>query len=227
MKHKGIPYNIGGATHYCPTSYEQISVRTYLQIMEEWDDKEDLIKLFCIITGFDYDRLNNAKFQEGYEQEIFRGIAWIYQEKIEWDKLVPKEFLIIDDKEIKIPEDIGDESIGQKISIMQAASEEDVSELQLIPDVLSIYLDPHFNEYDKPLEERKFNKKRAIEFREKILDLPILECYPLAFFFLNRSKSSTKLGESILLRMSQFRTFIADSLAMTSLKSIDLKRSVI
>lgn len=215
---KGLPYKIGKETYYCPTSFEQVSVRTFLRIQYEWDNEvNDLIHLFCILTDYDFEKMSNAKIKPGFESDIVKGISWVFEERVLWGKLVPKDFLNINGRMVEIPKDIGEESLGQKMAIAQLGGSEE-QYLKLIPWIIAIYLDPHYHEADKPYEDRKFNKKRAMEFKKVIDELPILECYPIAFFFSNNSKNSRNSGRDFLNLIQRFRTTISESLQMKGLR---------
>lgn len=186
-----INTNKGVRSIKVPRSWHEVTTDTYQKIHSDWDS-EDVVKLFAILTGEDYDRLFNYK-SKALETALINATTFITQTDFK-KKDVPREILI-DGKLIKIPKNVGDLSIGQSVLVRQK-----IEKVKVLEECISYA----FSVYIQPLVDRsEFNYERAMQLHERVLAMPITETYSIGFFLLSRLKET---GESWTSRCS--RSFI-------------------
>ena len=171
-----------------PESWEECSLGMWLRL-SSWDGS-DYVKGFSKIVGVDYDIISRSKSKKLY-RILFEVIAWTGEE-VDWEHLKTPEHLTIGGKKIKMPKNIGDQSLGQKILVHEAMLGGSLNEV--LPVALATYLDPLY--YGK-----EFDRSRAVKFEEVVKNLPVLEAYPAGIFFLTRSQKPQSFGTNALLRL--------------------------
>ncbi len=146
------------------------------RIYSEWDlDKDladrDFFKLFNILTD------NDQEIDRTTENEVTIGsaIKWVWETP--FNPEMPK-ILMINDKPINIPEEIGELSIGQNIHLKNEINGTKYKE-EKIAIATAICLQPLYD--NKP-----FDMKRAVALANKLEEMPAYLIYPIGFFLLNR-----------------------------------------
>lgn len=172
-----------------PESWQECSLGMWIRL-SAWDGK-DYVKGFSKIIDVDYDIISRSKSKKLYRM-LFEVISWTGN-FIDWKNLQTPEYLTIGEKDIQMPRDIGEFSLGQKILVHEAMlNTENINEV--LPVALAVYLDPLYHGED-------FDRDRAIKFEEQMKALPVLEAYPAGIFFLTRLLKSPSYGMIDLLRL--------------------------
>ncbi len=170
-----------------PESWEECSLGMWLRL-SSWDGV-DYVKGFSKIVGVDYDIISRSKSKKLY-RTLFDVVSWT-GDQVDWEHLETPEYLTIGEKDIQIPKNIGEQSLGQKILVHEAIiRSKNMNEV--LPVALATYLDPLY--YGS-----EFDRARAVKFEEQIKELPVLEAYPAGIFFLTKSPRSQRYGTSGLL----------------------------
>ena len=171
-----------------PESWAEVTVHHYLKFTYDWDGK-DPVRLLAILIDEDY----GTVFNLGEDPtKIEKVLSYMLSDIPDWDQLKKRvpDTVTINGKELKV-KPVARGSLGQKIYLEQMASniKGDLDKIpQLIPAICAIYLSPQY--FDEPA----FSVEQSEELTKIILQEPILEMFPVASFFLSRSRSSIQRG---------------------------------
>lgn len=173
-----------------PQSWDEVPTLMFQRIATEWDCK-DLISLFSIVSGIDYQAIRESR-DGNLERKLFGATQFIFQSKTDFSKLpMPKAFFWRG-REIKVPRNLGKLSIGQSVALKQRMFDHAnimKDKLQapmfakdflfdgLISYACSVYLQPL-------IDSVAFDSDLATDIEQEILKLPITSTYPLGFFLL-------------------------------------------
>lgn len=172
----------GTLTREIPESWKECTLGMWIRI-SNWDGV-DYVKGFSKIIGVDYDIISRSKSKKLY-RTLFQIIEWT-GEKIDWEHLPVPKYLDIGEKTIEVPKHLGEHTLGQKILVHETMmTSEDVTEA--LPTALAVYFDPLYH-------SKEFDRDRAIKFEAQMKELPVLEAYPVAVFFLTRFLRSPSYG---------------------------------
>ena len=155
-----------------PTDWAEVTLGQFIDIETKWDRK-DLLQLFAILTGVDISVLSNTRTKK-ILQPIAEATLFIY-EPLNWNRLKRPKSIYLHGKELKVPKNLGMELFGQKVMLLQKMQENEDDWRPIIPFGLALYF--------QPLYDGKFSRDRVEVFEEKILKIPALLAYPIAFFF--------------------------------------------
>ena len=173
-----------GKEHFkrdCPTSWDEVTVRQYIQFESDWNGK-DLVKLMSILTGLDVETISNSK--GNVINQLTPIITFVQDSPPDFKKL-PKKDLLINGKTIKMPKKLEQETFGQMSELYKILEDkEDI--IKHIPRVMAIYAQPQL--------EGAFNKETLDKTEELINDLPAVLAYPHCFFFYNRAQTYKATG---------------------------------
>ena len=171
-----------------PESWGEVTVHQYLNFTYKWDGI-DPIRLLAHLINEDYGKV----FESGEDPaKIEKVLSYLLQDLPDWEilkKQIP-ETVEIQGRELQI-KPISRGSLGQKVYLEQLAGniQGDLDKIpQLIPGICSIYLCPQW------FHEKVFSVEQSEELTEIILQEPILKIFPVASFFLSRSRSSILTG---------------------------------
>ena len=145
-----------------PESYKEITLRQYIGL----ETNMDVLELMELLTGIPKKDLENYK---GDLEKHIQSFTYIYSlpeiSKLKRVKLLGHQ----------LPKDIAFERFGQKLMLEQAIREnEDLR--KVIPLAIAIYL--------TPLIYGEFDSSKVEEVRERLLNLPAIQCVNHAVFFL-------------------------------------------
>jgi len=172
-----------------PESWQECSLGMWIRL-SGWDGV-DYVKGFSKIIDIEYDIISRSKSKKLYRM-LFDVISWT-GDFVDWKNLQTPEYLTVNNKDIQMPDDIGEFSLGQKILVHEAMlNSENINEV--LPVALAVYLQPLYSGKD-------FDRERAIKFEEQMKTLPVLEAYPAGIFFLTRLLKSPNSGMIGLLRL--------------------------
>jgi len=202
-----------------PTSWHEVTVAMAQKICNEWD-ASDKIALFNILTATNYAKV---KASTDIGSKFFDVIDFVYFRSTVAMAPVPKA-LKIGCKIILIPNKVGKLSTGQliylrqKMEAVQVKLEADVKANpdltkfafkngfifdSLISTAVATYLQPLYDKAD-------FDEERAQTIEAMILDMNIVDVYPIGFFFLKQQLNGGRtLMDCLLLKI---QTRIASAL---------------
>lgn len=166
------------------------STGLFQTLVKDWDGK-DRVKLFCILTGWDYDIIIKSKSVE-LDEMIIKITDHAFKNNVALDTIpVPYKFKI-KGVEIDIPKKIEGMTVAQNMHVRNALMT--VKDLrELISYCLAIYLQPYI--------DGEFDYDKALLFEEEIKQKPIIETYALGFFLLMRLRNAGRSGWPDLLQM--------------------------
>ena len=171
-----------------PSSWNELTLRQFIRIETEFmEDRENFILLFHILTGLDIAFIEDSKDKE-VEKQLYKICSFI-GESIELDKVTHGDALMINDVPVKVPKDLGDISLGQKIMISQAIKGIDDIVIKM-PIVLANIM--------QPSRDGKYDRHKVKEMEETMNECNGLECYSLAkgFFLSSKILNNTGLTSS-------------------------------
>lgn len=161
-----------------PQSWEDITLYQYIEL-SKWDRK-DLIQLFAVITGIDYDVFFNCE-SEGINDLLLTNLEFL-KEPLDLEALpLPKE-IEIDGKKLEVPQDITQKTFGQKISLqlyLAEAVKNEKSKIDCLAFAIALYFFPE-------IAQDKYNEDEAKKIIPLIEKCKLVEAYPIGSFFLNK-----------------------------------------
>ena len=167
-----------------PVCWEDTSTAMFQRYVSEWDNK-DRIKLFCIQTGYDYDKVK-ASTDIDLEAIIERTTDYVFNTEVHWDHLAVPKTLKVSGKWIALPKKIEELTIEQNLVIKSRIMlSKDIRELLSVG--IAVYIQPI-------VDGSEFDHDRYKEIEKEILAMPILDTYALGFFLLSRLRITGKSG---------------------------------
>jgi len=172
-----------------PDCYEALTLEQYQRLFTHWDlDKEvherDYFKLITILAGFKIEDRTPEK-----EEAVYQLTRWINEQPFPYSKEVPK-FVVIDNRSIEIPKELGGLSVGQNIMLRQLVDKSKYLE-ECFSMAIAIYLQPLF-------DKAPFSYSRAKEFERVIRGMKAKDMYGLGFFLSSRvMRSGWKPSKSL------------------------------
>jgi hypothetical protein len=163
-----------------PNSWEEVTVRHFIN---PYFLAGDSLSLLSALAGVDRKALANSK--DDIMNDLNKMVKFMVKEPLGYQGAVPKSFKLRG-KECKIPQDIELERLGQKIMLQDAMTKYKFV-YEAIPDAIAIYMLPSLN-------DGEFDDDLVPELREEVLDLMLVDVFPVADFFLARCRSLAKSG---------------------------------
>lgn len=149
-----------------PESFDEMTTEQYQNMVRDWDG-EDIIKLFCILFGADYETTLNSPYD--IEGAIAAAVAFVYRDGLKLYELpVPEKFL-----GAEVPKDLGGLSLGQAIILRNRG--EGKKEGEMISMAVAIYM--------QPIIDGKHDSKRVEQLEREIAAMPVTQTFALGFFF--------------------------------------------
>lgn len=194
------PVKLNGEKAVCPSCYDELKVRHYIRIIKEWEDGTDIadrdyFKLFNILTDNKF-----TGFEQTVENQVtlINLVGWVITEPFDFNKALPK-VLRFQGKNISIPPDPRELSIGQNIHLRRDFIEKSNRIEENIAIATAIYLQPI-------IDNSLFKLKRAEEIAKEIEEMPITLIYPIGFFLLSRAmKFGTRPEQTLPLIKTNLR----------------------
>jgi len=163
----------GGVTLSVPESYSELTMRMFVKIQKSGvDDEANFLSAICGISREEFVKLKDTNV----DVKIYNEIGW-FAEQTKFDELKHPSYLMVNNKKIKIPKDIGYETYEQKLAVTNHLSDKLVDS-EVMAYMIAVYLYPKYYEDD-------FNGDDVENFMElHILDLRFVDLYPIGTFFL-------------------------------------------
>ncbi len=180
-----LPIIFGQEKKQMPTSWHDITVRQYYEIVKWREDirrgsPPNMVRLYAILLNVPYHIMKKVEVHS-IKHVIEINIDWL-QEPVPQIKKPRK--VTIDQKEITVPKDIEQIEFGQFIAVeteLRNVVRAKGKEFQRMSAVLSIFL---YNQ----LSDDQFTINRSKKIRPLINDMKFIEAYSLELFFWNRFK---------------------------------------
>lgn len=188
-----VGLTVNGVHTYCPDRWALTSTDIFQKIIPTGElDKDprdrDPVKLFAILTGTSYEGLRDSE-DYNLEAAVYALTKFVYEESRDFASLPIPLSLRVGGKTLEIPRDVGKLTIGQNAHVRRAAAGvKDAAAVMSL--IVAIYLQPLFDAgaRDGKMVKAPFDFDRALELEKDILLLPIVNIYPIGFFFLSRLK---------------------------------------
>lgn len=166
------------------SSWDELTLEQFIRIENEFmNDKDNFCLLFSILTGIDIDIVEGVTDKEA-ERQLYKICAFIAK-PMNFDHFKHNSVLEVDGELVKIPENLVDITLGQKIMISQSIKNvEDI--VVEIPIVLSNIL--------QPVIDGKYDREKIKLLAEKIKQCNGIQCYSLAKSFFLRSRILKSIG---------------------------------
>lgn len=167
-----------------PKSYDEITMRQFQALHAAKSDYE----IVAAFVGGDVSEIEEPNLDD----MVFGEIAEWYFKEFDWEAVPRPEKITVLGVEVSIPKDLSLETFGQKVLAEQAMIENrgrDV--ISLSCKVVAIYL-------QKRVFPGKIDEARIDELEKALLDMPAIQIYPIASFFLQ------KLIASLRTKMTNF-----------------------
>ncbi len=159
-----------------PSCWEEVTTKQYIELVMS-TDHEDYIAPFAILVGMDINKIKQTKSYD-LENTIFSVIDFLGQGVEAWkEKELPK-FIRVNEKLIEIPTKLGLLTLAQSIALRTRIDSVEYLD-EAIAYACAIYLQPLYD--DGP-----FDRDKAAKLEEHILKMPIVDTYPVGFFFLEK-----------------------------------------
>lgn len=167
-----------------PQDWNETSTLLFQRYVKEWD-KMDRIKLFCIQTGFEEDKVKSSTSEE-LSDIIDRCTDYVWFNRVDFDTLPVPKVVIIGNKTMLIPTKIEEMTIEQNMVLKNSMS--GCTDLrELISMACAVYLQPLYD--DGPFDHTSYKNLQTY-----IDECPITDTYPIGFFLLNRLRRRGRNG---------------------------------
>lgn len=186
-----------------PEKWAEVTVRQYDQMCRYADDL-NYARLLSILTGIEYDTLNNYDCNQ-FVVNVFPVLE--YAEKVpDFKTLKRAETITIGGRVLPIIKDPSKERIGQKLLMTSVLGNgENIKLYEVIPFIVANYYAPKLH------PENKWDEQHVQEVKEQVMGMPILDAVAEANFFLigyiqglkrNQSSISPRRGKMRVRRVS-------------------------
>jgi len=180
-----IETDTGTKSCLCPEAWEEVNLGMLIRMEENWSGKKsDMIGLLSALTFQDYSAISNS--QRDLWEPLFAVMGFVFTDPPKWNKLKQPKVLRIDGIDCKMPRKIGLTMFGQKVMALQLIGNEELSDIEKIPKILAIYLQPIYDASQANRATGKFNTERLEHIEHHCLYLKAKDAYPAGSFFLNR-----------------------------------------
>jgi len=165
-----------------PTTWDEITLGQFVMLEGK---KLDALERFSIMTGVDIEIFDNSRKKD--LEDLVYSATYFLTNPPDWKNLSVPDKIVVKGKVIKVPTDLGQETVGQSIMFKQVAVESEVL-IDLIPKFLAIYLQPL-------IFGGKFDRTKLEETEELLNEQPALSMYAIANFFLIKPKLLRSIGQ--------------------------------
>lgn len=179
-----ITLTINGKKHKAPICKEELTTNQYQLLITEWDG-ESISQLFSILTGTEHKEIKKTKDYK-VENSVYAVCDFVYQPSFKFDDIELPKVIKIKEKVLMIPKRLDALSLEQAIHLRQRMEKvrEGANNLgECISYACAVYLQPIY-------DGGEFDKEKALELEKVILEMSIVDTYPVGFFFLKKLNQS-------------------------------------
>jgi len=173
-----LTLTIEGNDHPIPGSWEEVTVEQFDEMTRHVDNLNP-VRLLAILTGLDYDQLNNFDCS-GFETGVLPALAYI-SEVPDFSRMKRSEVLDIGGRKVPIIKEPGKERIGQKLlmtSIMMPQQGKDKRISEIVDQIVANYYAPKLH------PEGRWDDVHVEAIRGEVRRMPIAQAMPEVNFFL-------------------------------------------
>lgn len=173
-----VTIQINNYSYDIPTNWTEVTLRQYIELATYIGDMSH-IRLLSIFTNIDYDVLCNFPCDD-FKIKVIPEMAFL-SEAIDVLTIKRASKLHIGSYEFEPILDPSKERLGQKLFMQQItenAVTKNLPHYSLVAPVIANYYAPFVH----PL--KKWDEKHIAEFEQLVLNMPLVEAYPEASFFL-------------------------------------------
>jgi hypothetical protein len=168
-----------------PEHWGEVTLKQVLQLETEWTgESKDMIGLLSAFTGENFQTLENAK--GNLWEPLFQVLSFVFNAP-QWKKLKKPKTVTLGNKQVKPPTNLQLEAFGQKVMALQSITKEG-SELDKIPQILAIYLQPAY--------DGKFVSDRIPDIKKLVMNMKAYEAMPFGIFFLKKLLRQRTFGRT-------------------------------
>jgi len=173
-----IQLKLNEYTYTIPTEWREVTLKQFIELAEN-ATQLDGIRLLSIFTGLSYDTLANAPVQT-FDLYVMPEMEFL-KEEINLFELKRPDRVEIGRFSFDKIEDPSRCKLGQKLYLQQLvnnAMQNNLPHYKLIAPTLSCYYAPYIH------PEKKWDEQQVKNFESRVLDMPVVQAYPEANFFL-------------------------------------------
>lgn len=171
-----IPYKIGDLSFSLPTSYGELTLKQFIDLIEIPDD-ENYLDVISILSGVDKKVLSQCEILE--IDHLLSPFIEFLQEPLKGEFVLPDNIQIAGIWYPK-PSGIGINTFGQKISLQRAitkSEKEERKEYEIYAYIIALYIQP-------AVTKSAYDEDKVDELVPEIMNCRISEVFPIASFFL-------------------------------------------
>ena len=166
---------VRGKNTHIPTSWVEVTAEMWLRLIQI-DENSREFELIAALTGEPEEFFLKSK-DTLLDVKFFKELEW-YTKPINLITLERKDEVVVGDKTIPIPKDLGFKTLGQKMLLQQSMRENKDNIDAAILRAFAIYIAPLYY-------EKEFDGDTVEPFIEEFVNkMPIIEVYPIGSFFL-------------------------------------------
>ena len=161
-----------------PTEWHEVTLRQYVQLTR-WGDSLNAIRLLSIMTEIPYEEISNLPCDE-FSIKVMPEMGFLSKEFNPLSIRRANE-ITINGVKLKVIRDIGQERFGQKLFMQQLVTngiEKKTAHSELVASVVANYYAPYLH------PDKKWDDKHVKEVEQEVYNMPVVEAYPEADFFL-------------------------------------------
>jgi predicted secreted protein len=173
-----VTIKINNYEYPIPTKWEEVTLRQYIELATYIYDINH-IRMLSIMTGLDYDVLCNFPCDD-FQLKVIPEMNFL-SEELDVLSIKRASKLHIGDFIFDVIRDPSKERLGQKLfmqQITESAVQNKLPHHTLIAPVIANYYAPFVH------PDKKWEEQHIKEFEQLVLDMPLMEAYPEADFFL-------------------------------------------
>lgn len=155
----------------CANNWHELTAEQLIKI--ELHSKEDILGLFCIVTGMEVEIAEKAK-NKNLELAVYAVVSFIFKPP-DWENLKHSPKFIYKNKTYNVPNDFGVLCLGQKILLGQLSRDEK-NVIEKITEVVALCMQPIIDSSD-------YDSKRVQKIAKDLEQENGLVIYSLAKFF--------------------------------------------
>lgn len=158
-----------------PTHWGEMTTELFQKMVHQWDGR-DIVQLFCVLFGADYDTVFKSTSEE-VALAVAKGTMFVMAGSTDlYEMQCPDTFM-----GKPIPKNLGRLSIGQSIYLRNLV--EGKRSEECIAAAISVYMQPVLDGGSPDAEKMK-------TLEQQVLAMPITRTFPLGFFLLQRTQNS-------------------------------------
>lgn len=186
-----------------PTWFGELTFRQFNALRA--DSNISFADTIAILTKIDRKLLGQNRDID-FDYKVYPVFEWYFIEQFDLNGLPVPDKIFIDNKEVPRPKGIGFGTYGQKLDldyITNKANKEGRDDIDVFPDILSVYLYPGYS-------GQEYTTEGSEEFKDKVLDIQLQEGWPLASFFLQNLQEYGKRRQGNFLTILHRKKYLQE-----------------